>query len=76
MSSTVAQCTPRTSRRRGAAKQATTCREDQELLRSFQQMGQPLGHFMYRSNGKLAKLNYMDIKLLLGRCIVKNKGGV
>jgi hypothetical protein len=30
---------------------------------------------MYRSKGKLAKLNYMDIKLLLGRRIVKNKRG-
>jgi hypothetical protein len=28
---------------------------------------------MYGSKGKLAKLNYMDIKLLLDRCIVKNK---
>jgi hypothetical protein len=27
---------------------------------------------MYGSKGKLAKLNYMDIKLLLDRCIVKN----
>ena len=30
---------------------------------------------MYGSKGKLAKLNYMDIKLLLDRCIVKNKRG-
>ncbi len=30
---------------------------------------------MYWSKGKLAKLNYMDIKLLLDRCIVKNKRG-
>jgi hypothetical protein len=30
---------------------------------------------MYRSKGKLAKLNYMDIKLLLDRRIVKNKRG-
>ncbi len=72
---TVAQCTTSTPRRWGAAKQATTCREDQELLRSFQQLGQPLGHIMYKSKGKLAKMNYMDIKLLLDRCIVKNKRG-
>ncbi len=30
---------------------------------------------MYRSKGKLAKLNYLEIKLLLDRCIVKNKRG-
>jgi hypothetical protein len=30
---------------------------------------------MYGCKGKLAKLNYMDIKLLLDRCIVKNKRG-
>ena len=30
---------------------------------------------MYGSKGKLAKLNYMDIKLLLDRQIVKNKRG-
>ena len=62
-------------RRRGAEKQATTCREDQEMLRSYQQSGQPLGQSMYGSKGKLAKLNYMDIKLLLDRQIVKNKRG-
>ncbi len=30
---------------------------------------------MYRSKGKLAKLNYLEIKLLLDRRIVKNKRG-
>ena len=30
---------------------------------------------MYGSKGTLAKLNYMDIKLLLDRQIVKNKRG-
>ncbi len=30
---------------------------------------------MYGSKGKLAKLNYLEIKLLLDRCIVKNKRG-
>ena len=30
---------------------------------------------MYRSKGKLAKLNDMDIKLLLDRHIAKNKKG-
>jgi hypothetical protein len=30
---------------------------------------------MYGNKGKLAKLNYMDIKLLLDRRIVKNKRG-
>jgi hypothetical protein len=38
-------------------------------------MGPPLGNFMYGSKGKLAKLNYMDINLLLDRRIVKNKRG-
>ncbi len=38
-------------------------------------MGQPLDHFMCGSKEKLAKLNYMDIKLLLDRHIVKNKRG-
>jgi hypothetical protein len=70
---TVALHTASTPRRTGAAKQATTHREDQELLRSYQQLGQPLGQSMYRSKGKLAKLNYMDIKPLLDRRIVKNK---
>jgi hypothetical protein len=74
MSSTVAQRTTSTPRRWGAAKQANTCREDQEFLRSFQQSGQPLGQSMYGSKGKLAKLNYMDIELLLDRRIVKKKG--
>jgi hypothetical protein len=74
-SSTVAQRTTSTPRRRGVAKQATTCREDQELLRSYQQSGQPLGKSMYGCKGSLAKFNYMDIKLLLDRRIVKNKRG-
>jgi hypothetical protein len=30
---------------------------------------------MYDCKGKLAKLNYLEIKLLLDRCIVKNKRG-
>jgi hypothetical protein len=30
---------------------------------------------MYRSKGKLAKLNYLEIKLVLDRRIVKNKTG-
>jgi hypothetical protein len=71
----VAQHTTSTPRRWGAAKQATTLREDQELLRSYQQLGQPLGQSKYKSKGKLAKSNYMDIKLLLDRRIVKNKRG-
>ena len=74
-SSTAANSTTSASRQRGAAKQATTCREDLTLLRSTQQWGQPLGQSMYGSKGKLAKLNYMDINLLLDRQIVKNKRG-
>ncbi len=45
------------------------------MLRSFQQWGQPLGQSIYGSKGKVAKLNYMDIKLLLDGCIVKNIRG-
>ncbi len=74
-SSTAAQRSTSTPRRRGAAKQATTCREEQDLLRSFQQPGQSIGQLIHGSKGKLAKLNYMDIKLLLDRQILKNKRG-
>jgi hypothetical protein len=42
---------------------------------SFQQSGQPLGQSLYRSKGKLTKLNYMEIKLLLDRRVAKNKKG-
>jgi hypothetical protein len=70
-----AQHTTSTPRRRGAAKRATTCREEQDLLRSFQQPEQSIGQPIHGSKGKLAKLNYMDIKLLLDRQIVKNKRG-
>ena len=45
------------------------------MLRTFQQSGQPLGQFIYRSKGKLAKLNDIDIKLILDRHIAKNKKG-
>jgi hypothetical protein len=71
MSNTAASTTS-TLRRRGAAKQATTCREDQERLRSYQSGG-PLGHLMYARKGNLAKLNYMDINHLLDRHIAQNK---
>ncbi len=74
-SPTVAHCTTSTLRRRGVAKQAATCREDKDLQRSFQQSGQPPGQYTYGSKGKLAKLNYLEIKLLLDRHIVKNKRG-
>ncbi len=74
-SPTVAQRPTSTLRRRGAAKQAATCREDKDLQRSFQQSAQPSGQSMYGSKGKLAKLNYLEIELLLDRCIVKNKRG-
>jgi hypothetical protein len=74
-SSTAAQRTTSTPRRRGAAKGATTCREGQELLTSFQQLGQSIGQLIKGGKGKLAKLNYIDIKLILDRQIVKNKKG-
>ncbi len=74
-SSTAAQCTTSTPRRQGAAKQATTRREGQDLLTSFQQSGQSIGQPIKGGKGKLAKLNYIDIKLLLDRRTVKNKKG-
>ncbi len=74
-SSTAAQGTTSTPRIQGAAKQATTCREGQELLTSFQQSGQSIGQPIKGGKGKLAKLNYLDIKLLLDRRTVKNKKG-
>jgi hypothetical protein len=64
----------RLQREKGAAKQATTCREDQERLRSYQSGG-ALGHLMYTSRGNLAKLNYLDIKQLLDRKAIEYKRG-
>ena len=74
-SSTAANSTTSASRQRGAAKQATTHREDLALLRSTQQWGQPLGQSMYGENLEapvgsnrdssekfLATLNYLEIK--------------
>jgi hypothetical protein len=74
-SSTAANSTTSAPRQRGAAKRATTCRDDQALLRSFQSQGQPLGHSMCGQAEKLAKLNYMDIKKLLYRQQALNKKG-
>jgi hypothetical protein len=74
-SSTAAQRTTSTTRRRGAANGATTCREGQDLLTSFQQLGQSIRQSIKGGKGKLAKLNYIDIKLLLDRRTVKNKKG-
>lgn len=59
-----------TTRRRGAAKRAATCREDHALLRSFHSRGQPIGHTTY-----LAKLNYMDIKRMIDRQQALNMKG-
>ncbi len=72
-SSTAAQRTTSTPRRRGAAKRATTRRKGQDLLTSFQQLGQSIGQPVRGGKGKLAKLNYIDIKLLLDRQTVQNK---
>jgi len=71
---TAAHCTTSAPRRRGTAKQATTCREGMDLLRSFQNLGQPLGQAQ-ASKGGLAKLDYFNIKLLIDRRIIKNKRG-
>jgi hypothetical protein len=68
---TSSTCAPR---RRGVAKRATTCREGQELLRSYQS-GVPLEHSMCASRGLLEKLKYMDIKQILYRKAIENKQG-
>ncbi len=75
MSSPAANSTTSAPRQQGTAKRATTCRDDQELLRSSQSQGQPLGQFICRGGGKLAKLNYMDIKKMLDRQQAFNKKG-
>jgi hypothetical protein len=73
-STTAANSTTSAPRRRGTANRATTHREDQEWLWSYQS-GEPLGHFTCASRGNLAKLNYLDIKQSLDRCISQNKKG-
>jgi hypothetical protein len=73
MSHTAANSTTCAPRRRGTAKQATTRREGQDLLQSSQS-GDPTGHSMCTSRG-LAKLKYMDIKLILDQKAVENKRG-
>jgi hypothetical protein len=60
-----ANSTTSAPRQRGTAKQATTHGDDQELLWSSR--GQPLGQHISGQGGKLAKLNYMDIKNMLDR---------
>ena len=74
-SSTVANSTNSNPKRRGAAKQAATCREDQALLRSFQSRGQPTGHTTREQGGDLTKLNYMDIKSMIDKQQALNKKG-
>jgi hypothetical protein len=74
MSEAAVNSTTSTLRQRGTAKQATTCREDWDLLQSYQSGG-PLGQSMCTSREKLAKLNYMKIKQLLDRKVIINKRG-
>ena len=74
-SSTAANSTTSAPRQRGAAKQATTHRDDQSLLRLFRTRGQPLGQSMCGRGGYLAKLNYMDIKKMLDRQQALSKKG-
>ena len=73
MSSTAANSTTSAPRQWGAAKRATTHRDDQSLLRSFRTQGQPLGQSMCGQGGYLAKLNYMDIKKMIDRQQALNK---
>ena len=88
MSSTAANRTTSAPRRWGAAKQATTHREDLAILRSTQQLGQPLGQSMCRANleapvGRnrdsskilLATLNYLEIKQIMDRRSTPQKQG-
>jgi hypothetical protein len=75
VSSSAATSTTSAPRQRGAAKQATTCRDNQALLRSSQSQGQPLGHSTCRQGGKLAKLNYTNINKMLDRRQALNKKG-
>ncbi len=68
LSTTEAKCTTSSSRRRGAAKQATTYRDNLALLRSFRTKGQLIGHNACFRNGEtLDKLNYLDIKIIFGQ---------
>ncbi len=90
MSSSAVNSTTSFSRQQGAAKQATTCRNNLALLRSTQQLGQPFGQSMCletlrapvgcnmyscSSGGTLAKLNYLEIKQLMDRCSAQQKKG-
>ena len=88
MSSTVANSTTCAPRRRGAAKQATTCREDLAILRSNQLLEQPLGHSMCgaqldapvgrnrdSSGQSLETLNYLEIKQIMDSWSTQQKKG-
>jgi hypothetical protein len=74
-SSTAANSTTSAPRGWGAAKRATTHRDDQSLLRSFRTQGQPVGQSMCGRGGYVAKLNYMDIKKMLDKRQALNKKG-
>jgi hypothetical protein len=73
MSSSAANSTTSAPRLGGTVKQATTCRDGQELLQSFQ--GQQLGQLICGQGGKVVKLNYMNIKNLLDRRQALDKKG-
>ena len=88
MSPPVGSSTTCAPRQRGAAKRATTCREDLAILRSNQLTGQPLGHSMCganleapvgrnrdRSGLSLATLNYLEIKQIMDRRSTQQKKG-
>jgi hypothetical protein len=58
---TEAKQTTSSPRRRGAAKQTTTCRDDMALSWLFHPKGQPLGlTTCIRNRETLAKPNYLD----------------
>jgi len=87
-SSTAANSTTSAPRQRGTAKRATTCREDLAILRSTQQLGQPVGQSMCGENleaqvgcnrdsskKSLATLNYLEIKQIMDRRSTQQKQG-
>jgi hypothetical protein len=65
-----------TSRRQGAAKQATTGRGNLALSRSFHTKAMPVGHALHNRNEGSASLNYLDTKNILNRKMAQHKKGM
>jgi hypothetical protein len=77
-SSTVANWSTSSSRRRGAAKRATTYRDNMAYTQSFEARGgEPLGQRDNTScRKKISQLNYMDIRKLIDKRSVQLKKGL